>query len=265
MNSQRAAPVKPVAVLPAESSTDPLLTLSSVCVAFKDVTVVKDVSLAVRRGEVIALIGPSGAGKSTLLRSINRLERPSAGTMSFAGAVVGTDRRSLNTLRREIGMVFQQFNLFPHLTATENVMLAQIHTLGRGRKEAKDRALDELARVGLDKHADKRPAQCSGGQQQRIAIARALAMDPEVMLFDEPTSSLDPELGVEVLNTMRRLAAEGMTMIVCTHEMQFAEEVADRVIFMCDGEILDEGTPHRIFREPEHPRIQKFLSAFRDR
>ena len=240
----------------------PLLELTDISVSFKDLTVVKDVSLDVRRGEVVALIGPSGAGKSTLLRSINRLEHPSSGSMTFDGRPVGTDRRSLNTLRREVGMVFQQFNLFPHLTATENVMLAQIHTLGRGKKEARERAVDELTHVGLSQHVDKKPAQCSGGQQQRIAIARALAMDPQVMLFDEPTASLDPELSVEVLSTMRRLAAEGMTMIVCTHEMQFAEEVADRVIFMVDGRIIDDGPPSSILRNPQHPRIRQFLSAY---
>jgi len=247
------------------SAAAPLLRLSDVSVAFGHLTVVHDVSLEVAKGEVLALIGPSGAGKSTLLRSINRLEQPSAGAMEFEGRPVGADRRSLHLLRRNIGMVFQQFNLFPHLTAVENVMLAQVHTLGRSRGEARRRALEELRRVGLEEHAEKKPSQCSGGQQQRIAIARALAMDPKAMLFDEPTASLDPELSVEVLGAMRRLADDGMTMIVCTHEMRFAEEVADRVVFMLDGRILEEGPPERLLREPEHPRIRQFLSAYRDR
>ena len=253
--------------LKVPSSIDPrvLLELDKICVAFGSVQVVSDVSLAVRGGEVIALIGPSGAGKSTLLRSINHLERPSSGSILLEGQPVGTDRRSLQALRRDIGMVFQQFNLFPHLTAAENVMLAQVHVLGRSSREARTRAVDELTRVGLEQHIDKKPAKCSGGQQQRIAIARALAMDPKVMLFDEPTSSLDPELGVEVLTTMRRLAKDGMTMLVATHEMHFAEDVADRVIFMCDGRILEEGPPSKLLRDPEHARVKQFLHAVRDR
>ena len=162
-------------------------------------------------------------------------------------------------------MVFQSFNLFPHLTALENVMLAQVHTLGTPKEQARVRALKELDHVGLATHANVKPAKCSGGQQQRIAIARALAMDPKVMLFDEPTSSLDPELGAEVLATMRRLAAEGMTMIVVTHEMHFAEDVADRVVFMADGRIVEEGSPRELMRSPQHERTRKFLSALRDR
>ena len=244
---------------------DVLLQLQDICVTFGHLRVVREVSLDVHAGEVLALIGPSGAGKSTLLRSINHLEHPSSGTIRLEGKPVGNDRKSLNVLRRQVGMVFQQFNLFPHLTAVENVMLAQTHTLGRTRGDAKVRALKELAHVGLAEHADKKPAKCSGGQQQRIAIARALAMDPKVMLFDEPTSSLDPELGVEVLNTMRRLAEEGMTMIVVTHEMQFAEDVADRVVFMAAGEILEQGKPQKVMRDPDHARVRQFLSAVRDR
>jgi polar amino acid transport system ATP-binding protein len=242
-----------------------LLRLEGICVSFGAGQVVSDVSLDVHSGEVIALIGPSGAGKSTLLRSINHLERPSAGRISLDGTPVGSGRRSLDALRRDVGMVFQSFNLFPHLTAVENVMLAQVHTLRRSRREARERALCELERVGLGDHVDKKPATCSGGQQQRIAIARALAMDPKVMLFDEPTSSLDPELGMEVLTAMRRLAEEGMTMLVVTHEMHFAEDVADRVIFMCDGRILEEAPPGRMFHSPEHARVRRFLHAVRGR
>lgn len=244
---------------------DPLLQLQDICVTFGSTQVVKQVSLDVHPGEVVALIGPSGAGKSTLLRSINHLEPHSGGTITLDGKPIGKGRSSLDSLRREVGMVFQQFNLFPHLSAVENVMLAQTHTLKRPRREARERALKELAYVGLAEHAEKKPAKCSGGQQQRIAIARALAMDPKVMLFDEPTSSLDPELGVEVLNTMRRLAQEGMTMIVVTHEMQFAEDVADRVVFMCNGEILEEGPPEQVMRKPKHARVSQFLRAVRDR
>lgn len=250
---------------PPPGSDAVILRLQDICVTFGHTQVVRNVSIDVRSGEVIALIGPSGAGKSTMLRSINHLEAPSSGTITLAGRPFGTDRRSLNALRRDIGMVFQQFNLFPHLSAVENVMLAQVHTLGRTREQARARAETELARVGLATHAQKKPGTCSGGQQQRIAIARALALDPKVMLFDEPTSSLDPELGIEVLNIMRQLARDGMTMLVVTHEMQFAEDVADRVIFMCDGEILEQGPPAALMRQPEHQRVRQFLSAVRDR
>lgn len=251
----------------------PLLTLDGICVAYGGRQVVHDVSLEIAAGEVVALIGPSGAGKSSLLRSINFLEEPSRGRVHLDGAPVEAGarvhsrrgRQALTVLRRDVGMVFQQFNLFPHLSALENVVLAQVHTLGRSRRDAVERARRELDHVGLADHADARPANCSGGQQQRIAIARALAMDPRVMLFDEPTSSLDPELGLEVLTTMRRLAAEGMTMVVVTHEMHFAEDVADRVLFMAEGRVLEEGTAAQVMREPRHERTRRFLSAVRDR
>lgn len=254
-------------VPPTQSSAGSavLLSLEDICVKFGTVEVVRSVSLEVHTGEVLALIGPSGAGKSTLLRTINHLEAHSSGTIRMEGVPIGKDRKSLNTLRRDVGMVFQQFNLFPHLSAVENVMLAQTHVLKRTKSEARARALKELAYVGLAEHADKKPAKCSGGQQQRIAIARALAMDPKVMLFDEPTSSLDPELGAEVLNTMRRLANEGMTMIVVTHEMQFAEDVADRIVFMAEGEVLEQGPSKDVMRSPEHPRLTTFLAAVRNR
>jgi polar amino acid transport system ATP-binding protein len=251
--------------MPVRTTTGPLLELDRISVSYKGDEVVHDVTLRVSEGEVVALIGPSGAGKSSLLRSINFLEPPSSGRILLNGNEVKRDRRSLDALRRDVGMVFQSFNLFPHLTALQNVMLAQVHTRGTPREQARQRALKELAHVGLESHAASKPAKCSGGQQQRIAIARALAMDPKVMLFDEPTSSLDPELGAEVLVTMRRLAAEGMTMIIVTHEMHFAEDVADRIVFMADGRIVEQGPPSELMRNPQQQRTQRFLSALRER
>lgn len=245
----------------------PLLQLEGICVSYKGHEVVHDVSLAVDPGEVVALIGPSGAGKSSLLRSINYLEPPSSGRIILDGTAIPPHpkRRTLDALRRDVGMVFQQFNLFSHLTAAENVMLALVHSRGLSRARARERAIKELAHVGMAEYAAIKPAKCSGGQQQRIAIARALAMDPKLMLFDEPTSSLDPELGLEVLTTMRRMAGEGMTMIVVTHEMGFAEEVADRVMFMAEGRIVEEGPAEQVMRRPQHQRTQKFMSAVRNR
>lgn len=253
--------------------TDQLLQLQNICISYHGHEVVKNVDLDVAQGQVIAIVGPSGAGKSSLLRSINFLEVPSSGQVVFQGRPVvvppkaspARRNRILAAHRRDVGMVFQQFNLFPHLSALENVMLAQMHTLGRSRAEAQDRALKELRHVGLEAQAGKRPAQCSGGQQQRIAIARSLAMDPKLMLFDEPTSALDPELGVEVLNTMKRLADEGMTMIVVTHEMHFAEEVSDEVVFMADGRILERGPAASVMDSPVSERAQRFFSAVRGR
>jgi polar amino acid transport system ATP-binding protein len=252
----------------------PLLRLQDICVSYKGNRVVHDVSLDVAAGEVVALIGPSGAGKSSLLRSINFLETPESGTVLLSGNEVGAGQRrgrtqvsktALAAHRRDVGMVFQSFNLFPHLSAVENVALAQVHSLGRSREEAKKRAYQELEHVGLRDHAEVSPAKCSGGQQQRIAIARALAMDPKLMLFDEPTSALDPELGLEVLGTMRRLAHEGMTMIVVTHEMHFAQDVADRIVFMADGRIVEQGPAKELMRNPQHERTIRFLKAVRDR
>lgn len=254
------------------SHKQPILELSNIQVSYKGNVVVDEASLSVEQGEVIALIGPSGAGKSSLLRSINFLEMPTGGTIKLDGREVVAEgstksaiSKSLLHHRRNVGMVFQQFNLFPHLTALENVALAQIHTLGRGREEARERAQQELEHVGLGQHANKYPGQCSGGQQQRIAIARALALDPKIMLFDEPTSALDPELGVEVLNTMKRLASEGMTMLVVTHEMHFAEEVADRVVFMADGRIVEVGPAKTIMNTPDSERAKTFLKAVKGR
>ena len=256
----------------AENSA--FLSLDDICVAYHGKRVVHDVSLDVAAGEVIALIGPSGAGKSSLLRSINFLERPERGSVSLDGLQVGSSgigrtprsaQRRLQALRRDVGMVFQQFNLFPHLSALENVVIGQVHALGRDRGEALERAHRELEHVGLGDHAYARPSACSGGQQQRIAIARALAMDPKIMLFDEPTSALDPELGLEVLGTMRRLASEGRTMIIVTHEMHFAQDVADRVVFMADGRVVEQGPPAEIMHTPSHPRTRSFLTAVLDR
>ncbi|NEN80644.1 amino acid ABC transporter ATP-binding protein [Nocardioides zeae] len=248
-----------------------MLEASDICIAYGGHQVVHDVSLAVAPGEVISLIGPSGAGKSSFLRSINWLEPPCSGTLTFDGSTFrglrdgGVSKRQLQGLRRSIGMVFQQFNLFPHLSALENVVLAQVHALGRSKAEARERALQELHHVGLGEVTDKLPSKCSGGQQQRIAIARALALDPQVMLFDEPTSALDPEYAMDVLVTMRRLADEGMTMLVVTHEMHFAAEVADRVVFMAEGRVVEEGPAAALIRDPQHERTQKFLAAVKGR
>lgn len=255
------------------SGVQPLVDVRGVSVTYGMTEVVKNATFSVKAGNVVALIGPSGAGKSSLLRCLNLLETPSKGTIHIDGELVTQSeassgrvrRRELMAHRRQVGMVFQQFNLFPHLTALENVMLAQQHALGRNRKEAAQRAHYELERVGLAEKANERPSNCSGGQQQRIAIARALAMDPKVMLFDEATSSLDPELGLEVLGSMRALAAAGMTMVVVTHEMHFAEDVADEVIFMAGGEILEIGSAKKILNSPNHPRTKKFVAAVKGR
>lgn len=227
--------------------------------SFGETQVLRDVSVEVARGEVVVVLGPSGSGKSTMLRCINLLEKPTGGRIFIEGQEVTAATTDINKLREHVGMVFQQFNLFPHLTAKKNVMLAQRKVLKRSAEEAERVALDQLARVGLADRADFLPAQLSGGQQQRVAIARALAMDPHVMLFDEATSALDPELVRGVLDVMRNLAEGGMTMVVVTHEMGFAREVADRVIFMEDGVIVEEGTPEQVFDNPTSPRTKEFL------
>ena len=247
----------------------PAIALDSVAKHFGDHVVLRDVSMSVRHGEVCAMIGPSGAGKSTLLRCINLLERPDHGVITVEGHTIDTDRqfsaKDLQALRKEVGMVFQHFNLFPHLTVLENVSLAQRRVLGRSRAEAAERSRHLLSRVGLADKADQYPSRCSGGQQQRIAIARALALDPKVMLFDEPTSALDPEYGLEVLAVMRELAESGMTMVVVTHEMQFARDVSDHLVVMADGGIIEEGDPREIFAAPTHERTRRFLSAVLER
>jgi polar amino acid transport system ATP-binding protein len=231
--------------------------------------VLDKVSLELKKGEVVAIIGPSGSGKSTFLRCINQLETPTEGVVSIGDVTLTAGspppRRDLVALRRKIGMVFQSFNLFPHLSVLRNVSLAQERTMNRTRKEADERSMELLERVGLAQKANQYPARCSGGQQQRIAIARALALEPELMLFDEPTSALDPELGLEVLAVMQELAASGMTMIVVTHEMHFAESVSDRVVLMADGRILEEGPSAEVMRFPKSERAIKFLHAVRDR
>jgi polar amino acid transport system ATP-binding protein len=246
-----------------------LLTVDAVCKSFGHHEVLKDVNLTMSAGEVVAIIGPSGSGKSTLLRCINQLEPPTSGRVTLAGVMIEAGKpaapKDLMQLRRSIGMVFQSFNLFPHLTVLRNICLAQERTMGRSRAEAEAVAMQLLERVGLADKANQYPARCSGGQQQRIAIARALALEPQVMLFDEPTSALDPELGLEVLAVMRELAEGGMTMIVVTHEMHFAESVSNRVLIMADGRVVEEGPSATVMRNPQSERGRRFLNAVKDR
>ncbi|MBW5420141.1 ATP-binding cassette domain-containing protein [Streptomyces sp. BG9H] len=232
--------------------------------SFGDLEVLKGVDLTVGSGDVVCVIGPSGSGKSTLLRCVNLLEQPTSGKVTVAGTEVTDPDVDIDRVRRRIGMVFQSFNLFPHLTALENLTIAQRRVLRRGKDEAERIARANLARVGLVDKERSYPAQLSGGQQQRVAIARALSMDPELMLFDEPTSALDPELVGDVLAVMRSLAQEGMTMLVVTHEMSFAREVADRVVFMDNGVIVEEGTPERVVGDPQHERTRTFLARVLD-
>ena len=227
--------------------------------SFEDLEVLKGVDLEVDRGEVVVILGPSGSGKSTLLRCVNLLESPTSGQVFFEDMEITHKDTDINKVRAKVGMVFQSFNLFPHLTAKGNVMLAQQKVLGRSKEEAERVAVDMLARVGLAERMDHKPSQLSGGQQQRVAIARALAMDPHVMLFDEATSALDPELVRDVLGVMKDLARGGMTMIVVTHEMGFARDVADRVVFMDGGVIVEEGAPPDVFDNPQHQRTKDFL------
>ena len=217
------------------------------------------VSLQVRKGEVVVIVGPSGSGKSTFLRSLNLLEMPTGGSIIFDGVDITDKHVNINRHRQKMGMVFQHFNLFPHMTVLKNLTSAPIKLLKLSKEEAEKKAMQLLARVGLADRAESYPSTLSGGQKQRIAIARALAMSPEVMLFDEPTSALDPEMVGEVLDLMKELAAEGMTLVVVTHEMGFAREVADRVIFMSDGVIGEEAPPEEFFSNPKNPRLQQFL------
>jgi glutamate transport system ATP-binding protein len=239
---------------------DPLVVLDHVDKHFGALHVLKDVSLTVRRGEVVVVIGPSGSGKSTLCRTINRLETIESGTITLDGQPLPAEGRALAKLRADVGMVFQSFNLFAHRTVLQNVTLGLRKVRRIGGAEAKERAMALLERVGVANQADKLPAQLSGGQQQRVAIARALAMEPKVMLFDEPTSALDPEMINEVLDVMTALAAEGMTMVVVTHEMGFARRAADRVVFMDGGTIVEEADPETFFTAPKSERAQDFLS-----
>lgn len=247
------------------TTVQPKVALDNVYKAYGDNVVLDDVSLHVAEGEVVAIIGPSGAGKSTFLRCTNLLEQPDSGVIRIGTHTIDSSQkhtsRELEELRRTAGMVFQSFNLFPHLTALENVSLAQRRALGRSKSEADERSRALIDRVGLSDKYDSHPARLSGGQQQRVAIARALAMDPEVMLFDEPTSALDPEVGLEVLAVMQELAEEGMTMMVVTHEMEFARSVGDRLVVMADGGIIEEGEPNSLISNPQHERTQRFLRA----
>ena len=219
------------------------------------------VSAGIKKGEVVVVIGPSGSGKSTFLRSLNLLEMPTSGSIFFEGVEITNPKVNINIHRQKMGMVFQQFNLFPHMTVLKNMTLAPMKLLKKSKAEAEEKALELLDRVGLKDRANAYPSQLSGGQKQRVAIVRALCMDPDVMLFDEPTSALDPEMVGEVLDVMKTLAKSGMTMVVVTHEMGFAKEVADRVIFMDEGKIQEEGTPEEIFANPQNPRTQQFLQC----
>jgi polar amino acid transport system ATP-binding protein len=239
----------------------PILDVASLHKSFGAVEVLKGVDLAVRPRELVFIIGPSGSGKSTLLRCCNRLEEPSSGSIVVDGVDILSPRTDINAVRRRIGMVFQSFNLYPHLDALGNVTLALRKVLGRSREDAAARGRAALARVGLAEKAQSFPNELSGGQQQRVAIARALALEPAVMLFDEPTSALDPELVGSVLAVMREMREAGMTMVVVSHEMRFARTAADRVVFMDHGRILEEGPPAKVFGQPDHARVREFIAT----
>ena len=236
-----------------------MISCKKVVKKFNNLEVLKGIDLDVSPGEVVVIIGPSGSGKSTFLRCMNYLEVADSGTITINGKIVESKESSLNKLRQEIGMVFQQFNLFPHRTVMENIIEAPVLLKKMTKDQAKKKGMELLKKVGLVEKADEYPNRLSGGQKQRVAIARALAMEPKIMLFDEPTSALDPELVGEVLTVMKQLAKEGMTMVVVTHEMGFAKEVADRVIFMDGGYIVEEGSPEAIFENPQHDRTKEFL------
>jgi polar amino acid transport system ATP-binding protein len=243
----------------SDSTSQPMIAMEGVEKWYGDFKALTNINLTVRAGEKIVLCGPSGSGKSTLIRCINHLESYQKGRIVVDGVHLDDKQKTIDTVRREVGMVFQQFNLFPHLTVLENCTLAPIRARGVDRAKAEATARRLLERVRVSDQAGKYPAQLSGGQQQRVAIARALCMEPKAMLFDEPTSALDPEMVKEVLDTMISLAMEGMTMIVVTHEMGFARQVADRVIFMAEGSIVEEGPPADFFKNPQHARTRKFL------
>lgn len=238
-----------------------MITVKNLKKNFGDLTVLKGIDVTIEKGECVVVIGPSGSGKSTFLRCLNRLEEPDGGEIDIEGTDLLSPHTDINEMRQRIGMVFQHFNLFPHKTILENVTLALIKLKKMPQKEAEDAALELLRRVGIEDKASVYPSTLSGGQKQRVAIARSLAMNPQVMLFDEPTSALDPEMVGEVLDVMKNLAKEGMTMVVVTHEMGFAKEVANRVLFMADGMILEEGTPEEIFEHPQHERTKAFIKA----
>ena len=237
-----------------------MIDVKNLSKAFGDHVVLKDISEHISPGEKVVIIGPSGSGKSTFLRCLNLLEEPTAGCISFNGTEITNPKVNIDIVRRQMGMVFQHFNLFPNMTIRKNITLAPVRTGLMTQEQADETATQLLRRVGLEEKADAYPSQLSGGQKQRIAIVRALAMNPKVMLFDEPTSALDPEMVGEVLAVMKELAAEGMTMVVVTHEMGFAREVGNRVLFMDEGVILEQGSPDEIFNHPKHSRLQDFLS-----
>ena len=243
------------------TSTNSLIRVTDVCKEYNggSVHALSHCNLSVKKGEVVAIIGPSGSGKSTLLRCLNLLEQPTSGTIYFKDVALNGKKVNLDLHRREMGMVFQHFNLFPHMTILRNMTLAPVKLLHKSQEEADAQALKLLQRVGLGDRGNAYPAQLSGGQKQRVAIVRALMMEPEVMLFDEPTSALDPEMVGEVLEVMKELAHDGMTMVVVTHEMGFAREVGSRVLFMADGKLVEQGTPEQIFEHPQNPRLQDFL------
>ena len=240
--------------------TDVILETRNLKKSFGKLEVLKGISTGIRRGEVVSIIGPSGGGKSTFLRCLNLLETPDGGQVLFKGQDITDKKLNISQYRQSIGMVFQHFNVFPNLTVLENVTLAPVLEKKIPKDQAKEEAMALLRRVGLGDKADEYPRKLSGGQKQRLAIVRAMAMKPEVMLFDEPTSALDPEMVKEVLNVIRELTRSGMTILIVTHEMGFAREVADRVVFMADGKILEEGVPEELFDRPKDPRLQDFLS-----
>ena len=237
-----------------------LFEIKDLCKSFGDNLVLDHISTEIKKGEVLVIIGPSGSGKSTFLRSLNLLEEPTGGSITFEGLNITDPKCNINKYRQKIGMVFQHFNLFPHKTILENMTLAPMKLLKKSKEEAEAQAMELLRRVGLEEKANAYPSQLSGGQKQRIAIVRSLCMDPDVILFDEPTSALDPEMVGEVLNVMRDLAKQGMTMAVVTHEMGFAKEVGTRVIFIDEGQIKEENTPEEFFENPQNPRLREFLS-----
>ena len=242
------------------TTNETLIKVEDLKKSFGKIDVLKGISTEIKKGEVVCIIGPSGSGKSTFLRCLNLLEEPTSGHIYFDNTDITDPKVNINTHRQKMGMVFQQFNLFPHMTVLKNMTISPIKVLGLSKAEAEERAMKLLERVGLADRANAYPSQLSGGQKQRVAIVRALCMQPEVMLFDEPTSALDPEMVGEVLEVMKALAKDGMTMAVVTHEMGFAKEVADKVFFIDEGIIMEQGTPEEIFTNPKSPRLKDFLS-----
>ncbi len=243
-----------------DAKSEVLITVDGLRKSFGKVDVLKGINAEIKKGDVIVVIGPSGSGKSTFLRCLNRLEEPSGGHIYFDGVDITDNKVNINIHRQKMGMVFQQFNLFPHMTVLRNMTIGPMKLLGKSKTEAEEKALTLLNRVGLGDRADAYPSQLSGGQKQRVAIVRALCMDPEVMLFDEPTSALDPEMVGEVLEVMKELAQEGMTMVVVTHEMGFAREVGTDIVFIDQGVIIEQGPPKEFFENPKNPRLRDFLS-----